>query len=230
MPDWQKLLRKHLCDLQVDSEDEREEVLAELADHLQEAYASLRAQGHSEHSAFQHTILQVSDWNKLRRQIQAARKKENAMNSRIAQIWLPSLTTLALSMTTQIAFSFLKVELGPKALSYRQVYALSDYNLWLIVLPIVGALGAFISARAGGTRRVIVFSGIFPALAWSIIIFLILAFNLFREHGVAIVTAPFGLFGLLILFILAPALSLSLGVLAYFVLAKWRSKPAEPAL
>jgi hypothetical protein len=78
MPDWHKLLHQRLRDLKLER-DERNEIIAELADHLEETYTSLCAEGHSEDAAFQRAVLQVSDWNKLRRQIQTARQKENPM-------------------------------------------------------------------------------------------------------------------------------------------------------
>src|SRR5260370_37877312 len=78
--------------------EEKDEVRAELAAHLEESYESLRAKGLSEQAAMQQTLGQVTDWQDLRQRIQTARTKENIMSNRVKQYWLPSLLTLLLSM------------------------------------------------------------------------------------------------------------------------------------
>ena len=88
MPDWQKLVRQRLGDLALDA-TEKEEVHAELAAHLEESYESLRTKGLQEQAAIQQTLAQVADWQDLRRRIQTARRKENIMNDRVRQLWLP---------------------------------------------------------------------------------------------------------------------------------------------
>src|SRR5204863_147345 len=88
MPDWRELVGKGLSDLKLGA-GEKEEVHAELAEHLEETYKALRARGLPEQTATQQTLAQVTDWQDLRRRIQTARAKENIMNDRVRQIWLP---------------------------------------------------------------------------------------------------------------------------------------------
>src|SRR5260370_8551387 len=97
MPDWQKLVRQRLSGLALDAE-EKDEVHAELAAHLEESYESLRAKGLSEQAAMQQTLGQVTDWQDLRQRIQTARTKENIMSNRVKQFWFPTLLTLLLSL------------------------------------------------------------------------------------------------------------------------------------
>src|SRR5437016_13964980 len=100
MPDWQKLVRRRLSGLAVDF-TEREEIHTELAAHLEESYESLRTKGLPEQAAMQQTLAQVADWQDLRRRIQVARtRKENIMNDRVRQLWLPGLLTFMLSTGT----------------------------------------------------------------------------------------------------------------------------------
>src|SRR2546429_4331467 len=47
----------------------------------------------------QQTLAQVADWQDLRRRIQTARTKENSMNDRVKQLWLPGFVTFLLSMS-----------------------------------------------------------------------------------------------------------------------------------
>src|SRR5213080_2524183 len=98
MPDWRELVSKGLSDLKLGA-GEKEEVHAELAEHLEETYKALRARGLPEQAATQQTLAQVADWQDLRRKIQIARTmKENIMNDRVRQLWLPGFITLVLTM------------------------------------------------------------------------------------------------------------------------------------
>lgn len=96
MPDWNALVREQLAGLSLE-QDERGEVIAELAAHLEESFEELRRQGLAEEAAVSRTLLQVKDWQDLRRKIQTARKKENIMSNRVRQVWLPGFATLFLS-------------------------------------------------------------------------------------------------------------------------------------
>ena len=46
---------------------------------------------------------------------------------------------------------------------------LKFYTLWLLVLPLAGARGAYLSKRAGGSRRVALLSSIFPVLFYAVV-------------------------------------------------------------
>src|SRR5215472_18630938 len=97
MPDWEAHVRRHLAPLSLAS-NERDEVIEELADHLQESFEQLRAEGITDADAEKRALAQVSDWNRFRREIQIAKAKENSMSDRVKQFWLPSLLTLLFSM------------------------------------------------------------------------------------------------------------------------------------
>ena len=234
MPDWHKLLHKRLGDLKLEAGD-RDEIIAELADHLEETYTSLRAQGHSQHSAFQRAVLQISDWNKLRRDIQTARQKENPMTPRAARFWLPSLVTLLVSMSMIPVLTWLGLKPqfwflhGP----HDRTYVFAVYTVWLILLPFVGALGAYLSSRSGGTRSAMVASGTFPALAFCAVLLPILLFGDILEHGLedgarsvfeSLIAEPFGRLGVLAGWVLVPGLCLLIGVFACEFLARTRVK------
>jgi hypothetical protein len=68
MPDWEKLVSRRLAQLALD-ERERQEVVGELAGHLEEIYEDFRQKGASQDHAIRGALLQVENWNKLRQEI-----------------------------------------------------------------------------------------------------------------------------------------------------------------
>jgi len=95
--DWSKLVHDHLGGLGLQA-SERAEIVEELAGHLEEIFQELRGQGLSEEDATRGCLLEVEDWRGLGLGIEAARRKENSMNNRVRQLWLPGLLTFIISM------------------------------------------------------------------------------------------------------------------------------------
>jgi hypothetical protein len=239
MPDWRKLVSQRLAGLALNAA-EREEICSELAGHLEETYEALRRDGLPEREAVHRALSQVTNWTDLQRKIYCARAKENTMNPRTSRLWLPSLVTLAASFIALVAFGFLGLPPGPLgSRPHREEWSshlitgirsgrdtVNEYTVWLMVLPFVGALGARLSRRAGGTLRDIVISGVFPALAWLTIILILLSFAASLGPGVETLIAPVGPFGLIAVLVLIPGAGLLIGVLAYSAVSKWRRKLA----
>ncbi len=92
MPDWEAFVSSQLTDLAL-APEERADVIAELATHLEEGYEKLRAQGISGEDAVKQTAEQVSDWNDLQRRIHFAKTRKDTMTNRVKQFWLPGLLT-----------------------------------------------------------------------------------------------------------------------------------------
>ena len=190
MPDWEALVHEQLASLFLE-QDERGEVIAELAAHLEESFEELRRQGLAEEAAVSRTLLQVKDWQDLRRKIQTARRKENIMSNRVRQIWLPGFATLFLS-TILLALTEIY---GPKPwiISWGHPPVALIYIPWLFCLPIVGAVGAYLSYRAGGSGRAIFLSTIFSALPFLASIVVVLPVSLIFDHFIAHNIAPMAL-------------------------------------
>jgi len=172
--DWQKLVHEQLAQLDLDAA-EREEVCEELAAHLEEDYQYSLAAGATEDVAIRRALRQVHDWHDLRSQIESSRKKELPMNKRVTQFWFPALLTIFLAMV----FLMVIEEIGPKpwiSPSWggppRMAPVAVVYFSWLLTLPFIGALGAYLATRAGA-RPAAVFSSVafpvFPYLAFFII-------------------------------------------------------------
>lgn len=161
MRDWREVVRQKLAGLALEPEEKRE-VFEELAEHLEETYQSLLRKGISEEDAAQRALSEVSDWHDLRRKIDSARAKEISMTNRVTQFWFPGLLTFTISM----GFLAVTQKFGPLPLMLRldNPPVLMFYLPWLVSLPLVGAMGAYLSSRAGGSFRVMLFSSLFPVL------------------------------------------------------------------
>jgi hypothetical protein len=161
MPDWQKIVQQRLCGLALDTA-EKEEVHLELAAHLEESYATFREEGLPEKDAVHRTLAHVADWQDLQRRIINAKRRGYPMKKRTHQLWIPGFLTLILSM---IFLAVLR-ELGfqPRIAGSGSTTVLL-YVPWLLSLPFFGALGAYVSSRAGGSRRTVLLASVFPVLA-----------------------------------------------------------------
>lgn len=165
MADWQELVRQRLSGLALGAA-EKDEVQAELASHLEDACEALRAEGWPERDAVQRALAQVPDWKDLEKKIVFAKQEGDLMQKRLQQLWIPGFLTLILAtlflMTLQKQ-GFIQ----PRIVSWSGPGAILFYAPWLLPLPIFGALGAYLSSRAGGSRGTVLLASVFPALAFT---------------------------------------------------------------
>ena len=148
MPDWREMARRRLTPLALDAK-RQEEIIVELADHLEDLYSDLVRQGKSEVEALQSALTATADWDELRREIQLAANEEVIMNYRVKTLWLPGICTSALA---GVLLRLLQIRSAPAPHVFWiwQGMSLVLYWRWLLCLPLVGALGAYWSRRAGG--------------------------------------------------------------------------------
>lgn len=170
MRNWEAIVERQLNGLALEPA-ESAEVIAELAAHLAETYEELRKQGMPEEEAVRRTLSEVEDWQKLSLLIQSARTRENTMTNRVKQFWLPSLLTLFLSMGLLMLVQFFGP--NPWVIARKSAWSLIApvaviYLPWLFSLPLVGAVGAYLSNRAGGSQRAMLCSIVFPVLPYSV--------------------------------------------------------------
>jgi hypothetical protein len=219
MPDWEKLVRERLTDLAFEPHEQRE-VIAELAAHLEETYEALLREGMTGGDAVRRALSQVNDWNDLQRKIHSSRTKENTMTPRVTQLWLPGLLTFVLSSGI---LAMLQIY-GPKPWILAR-----DGNLplavihipWLLALPLVGAMGAYLSWRAGGSQRAMLSSIVFPVLPFLASILVVLPFSLIFDRFIGHSPAPIALFIALFGWVLAPgAALLAGGLLMHFLISR----------
>jgi hypothetical protein len=223
MRNWEAIVERQLNGLALEPA-EGAEVVAELAAHLAEACEELLRQGITEEEAVQRTLSQVEDWQKLGRLIQTARTKESSMTNRVKRFWFPALVTLLLSMGLLMLIQVLGPP--PWVVSQKSGWTYVApvaviYLPWLVLLPLIGAMGAYLSIRAGGSRRAVFSSVVFPVLPY--LVFFVLAppvmaiFNHYLPHSIMFGALFVGLFA----WVLAPgAALLAGGLLSQFFLSR----------
>jgi hypothetical protein len=223
MRDWKALVDGRLAGLVLESA-EKAEVIAELAAHLADTCEELRGQGVTEEEAVRRTLSQVEDWQELCSRIQTARIKENIMTNRVKQFWLPSLLTLLLSMGLLMLVQFFGP--NPWVIARKSAWSLIApvavvYLPWLFSLPLVGAIGACLSNRAGGSQRAMLSSIVFPVLPYSFTFLLGLPMVVILNHQIVHDIMFLALFVGLLAWVVAPAAALLAGgLLAQFFLSR----------
>jgi len=88
MRDWQTLVEQRLAGLALEPE-EKTEVIAELAAHLEDVWEEMLRQGMTEEEAVRRALANAGDWKDLRRKILAVKRKELIMQKRLRQLWIP---------------------------------------------------------------------------------------------------------------------------------------------
>src|SRR5579859_6496411 len=186
MRDWQALVGEQLRELSV-AADEKQEIIAELAAHLEEVFDGLLRQGIAEEEAVRRTLSQAGNWQDLRLKIQATRSEENLMTNRVRQFWLPGLLTLTLSMVLLMVIQFI----GPKPLivsthGWGMIAPVAVvYVPWLLLLFPIGAMGAYMADRAGASQRAAFLSIVFPVLPYLVLFIIAFPVALIVDDHVA---------------------------------------------
>src|SRR3984957_3176373 len=213
MPDWQELLRQRLTGLELDSA-ESAEVIEELAGHLEDQYQCLLQDGVSEKSAIYCVLENLADCRDLKFKIESSRKKELPMNSRVSQFWLPAFFTILLAMSCLMLVEALGFEPwvssawgGPQG----TIPGGGVFLPWLIPLPFIGALGAYLSGRAGARRWQIFSSVIFPTVPYLAFFIIGLPITLVLEGRVAHNIMPSAFVVGFAVWVLLPAIALLSG-------------------
>lgn len=208
MPDWQELVRQRLAGLALDPA-ERDEIRAELAAHLEDAYEAMLRDGINNSEAAKRTLCLANDWQDLQRKISVARSGKDTMTNRVTQLWLPGLAAFVLSGGILALMQILRLKAW--VLTKNGDLTAVLYVWWLILLPLIGAVGAYLSWRAGGSERAILLSIVFPVLPFLASILVVLPvsliFDRFIAHNIAPMSLIFALFG----WVLVPAAALLAG-------------------
>jgi hypothetical protein len=227
MHDWTQIVRERLVNLALD-DDEAAQVFEELASHLDETYQSLRGEGLSDQVAIARVLAGVGDWRILQRKLESSRNKETHMSKRLAQFWLPAFVTLLLSMVLLAVFQIFGpdpwVDNPLRGGRLRMTPVAVVYVSWLIFLPFIGALGAYLSRRAGGQRPAVFSSIVFPVFPY--VAFFVIGLPIaimFDDHVSHNITIP-AFFAGLAGWVIFPAMALLAGGLACSVVRFSTSK------
>jgi hypothetical protein len=198
----------------MDAERE-EEIITELAGHLEDLYEDLLRRGKPESEAAQFALSTAADWDEVRREIQVAAKEEVIMNHRVKALWLPGACTIALSGVLLRLLQGMPAA-PPVTWVWHGAYLLV-YWQWLLCLPLIGALGAYWSRRAGGKLLERSLAASFPALTWmgfpGLLLPFVLVFHWIVYHDFKLV--PPALF-FLVGWVVLPEAALLLGASVFF--------------
>ncbi len=175
------MVRERLQGLIV-SPQQREQIITELAGHLEDVWQQQLAEGETESEALQRTLERVTDWPQLARRIQRAKREEEMMNYRTRTFWLPGLVSLTAAM------GWLMI-LEMTALWIHEM-AFPVYVPWLLFLPFCGAAGAYLSRRCGGQRLTSLAAGLFPSIVVLALFCLILPLAIFHERNAFVIHHP----------------------------------------
>jgi hypothetical protein len=233
MRDWEGLVSERLGALEGDAA-EREEIVRELAGHLEDFYLEKCAKGLSESSAMELTLAQVADWRGLTRKIRLAKRREDSMNDRTKGYWLPGLVAFTASMVwlmiLQLAIPMrypwyatdhmvaAHAGSGPRMVSNSglQIYFLAaPYLFWLLAQPAFGALGAYLSKRGGGEPRARMVAGIFPSIMFLCALSFVFVTAVFVERNPFVLSHPLYFVLILLPWVVFPTAALMLGVLPF---------------
>ena len=230
MPDWEKLVRERMSTLNLPA-DTKEEVISELAAHLDDAYQNEITRGAEESKAARHVLSEVQ-WNKLAREIRLATRKEESMSNRNQALWLPVVVNLLVAAVLLIVLiglgidermtqsSILVIErLAIKHLEHFSFFAaickvLEMIHLsWLLTLPLSAALGCLIARRAQASPTVRLIVGLAPSLlGLAVFIAMSLTFEFDRWQFPSGFPLDFSYFALSVVgWIVLPAIPLLLG-------------------
>lgn len=206
--DWKALVRENLHPLDL-PEELADEVIAELAAHLEDLYEEQIAQGLSASEAEQTVLNEIANSDQLARNIQRVRHTEGTMNTRTKHFWLPGLVNLATSMVSLavvIAFAQPRVYFGQHAATTLYVY-------WLAGLPLCGAAAAWLSRRLGGDRMACLASSQFTSGAWLVCFCFVFMVSIFVERNRVLTLTSFLIFTWN--WVLLPGTAMLLGALPF---------------
>ena len=168
MPDERKPIRERLGKLDVEP-CRQEEIERELGEHLADLASALEAQGMTREAATKASLESVSDWRQLGKDIQAAERQET-MNHRTKALWLPALgaffASSSLTAIIQICAPLTHWPWLNPLITVRPSH-FPWYVLlipWVALQPLVGAVGASWSRRAGGSLREQLIAALAPAI------------------------------------------------------------------
>ncbi len=219
MPDWNALVRERLGGLGLDPA-QQEQIVTELASHLQDRYEELYARGLCESEAMQRSLLQVANWHRLARQIQHAKREEEIMNTRTKQLWFPGFVSLASAMVVWAILETMALQTHDGLLTSITNHLSSDpvdrtalaiYLPWVVLLPCSGAAGAYLSRRAGGSRLARLASGLLPSIMLIVLFALILPLEFLYGHTPFVIHHPFLFLGKALGSTVIPSVALLLG-------------------
>jgi hypothetical protein len=142
------------------------------------------------------------------------------LNERTRRLWLPGFASMSAAglfvlaagivsdpsrFTSELGLrpqSLLRVESGPGR---------TFYISWVIAHLFFGAVGAYMSRRAGGTRGARILAGMFPALAMFVLCGIVIPISAFAQHNLFVERHPMTLVFGTVIWAVIPGIALMVG-------------------
>jgi hypothetical protein len=209
MPDWKQLVRKRTRAMTLPP-TAKEQVIAELSDHLEEVYESARRQGLSERTSLMLALQEIGDWTALTADIERTKSEDDPMN-RSKTLLIPTFVNLILSSALINVCDWFGL-LDLRVVRSGQMPPV--FQPWLFVLPICGATAALLARRADASPSTRLTAALSPCIVWLATLFVLkLIFICFPGFfvGVPLGTLAFAAVG----WFLLPALALFIGAVPF---------------
>ena len=212
MPDNRDLLKARIGKLGL-APGREEEILRELSEHLEDHVTALETRGVAREEAIPEALNSVSDWPGLHRDIVLAETEETTMNYRTKALWLPAWCALTLSNVLLVLLQIF----GPPPHFYWLGAGMGGepYYVfivpWLISQPVVGAIAAYWSRRAGGTVLHQLIAALAPAITLLGLFLLILPWAMIVDKNVSHHIQLSGFLVLTVSWVLLPSVPLLIG-------------------
>ena len=172
MREIEREVRLQLSHLRL-SDTERENVILEITAHLEDLAERIDVEKVTGIGRERRIVAEVGDWNELRKGIR--RYKENAMRDRFRRLWMPALVTGIVAYTAQsLAGRFIS---WPRSFVINGMYY-SYFWQWYVILLLTGAMGAFWSRQAGGSRRERIAVALAPSAVMALVMILVLPIDI----------------------------------------------------
>jgi hypothetical protein len=220
MRDWRAYVNERLGSERL---EQMADVVDELAAHLEECHAALRARGLPEEEAYAWACVQAGNWEELRRKVISA-KQEGTIMDRVRQIWVPSLVTLLASFSLMALV--IRAGIQPIVSHAGGPRGIILYLPWLLLLPVIGAAGAYLSRRAQGSGWRVYLAGAFPALAILVALLFTLPFRLVIDPYVVHDFQLRALVSIFLSWTILPGIALCVGVALE---GRRKTRSGEPA-
>jgi hypothetical protein len=212
MRDWEKLVRERLERGRGGGALEPE-VVEELAQHLEDATEAILMRGCGEAEAARQAWGEVRNWNRLAKEIAYVKEGEEMRKQRIRTLWLPGLVTTAVAMA--LLNAGMRAGIQPRMVWFSAGVFIQFYVPWLIVLPLVGAWGAYWSRSHGGSVAVRATAALFTAVTTASIFMFAMPLAVLVDRHVPWSTVSAAWATSMVGWVLVPGAALFLGALPF---------------
>ena len=140
------------------------------------------------------------------------------MNYRTKGLWLPGLTTLTAAMGALaiiMGHDVNRFYFEPRIYWYGSMAVVQVYVPWLAILPIIGAIGAYLSRLANGNLKTRLAAASFPALVTLALFCPGIVFAAVTEHHSNWHVLPVAFSVMVFNWVLVPGAVLTLGALPF---------------